>query len=121
MNGDLILSKATTHFKEKLSNNVESVEVPEWDCTIYYRPMNGKQRDSILKHVNEGNIFRALVESILTRARDESGKLMFKPVHERELMTKVDPDVVERVAQEMRTLDSIMLEEDEDVPSAKKS
>lgn len=120
-NGDMVLAKATQHFKKQLQDNAESMEVPEWETTIFYRPMNGKQRDSILKFINDGHIFEALVESILTRARDEDGKLMFKPVHKRELMTKVDPKIIERVASEMGTLDSMLLEEDEDDVSVKKS
>jgi hypothetical protein len=121
MNGDLILSKATEHFKQQLQNNSESVAVPEWETEVYYRPMNGKQRDAILKYINDGHIFEALVESILTRSRDENGKLMFKPVHKRELMTKVDPAVIERIATAMGTLDSMLLEEDEEEVSVKKS
>jgi len=121
MNGDMILNKATEHFKLQLQNNSDSITVPEWGTEIYYRPMNGKQRDSILKYINDGHIFEALVESILTRARDEDGKLVFKPVHKRELMTKVDPSVIERIATEMRTLDSTLLEEEEEEITVKKS
>ena len=73
-NGDMVLVKATQHFKKQLQDNAESLEVPEWGVTIFYRPMNGKQRDAILKHINDGHVFEALVESILTRARDEDGR-----------------------------------------------
>ncbi|HIE84797.1 MAG TPA: hypothetical protein EYQ00_13565 [Dehalococcoidia bacterium] len=110
--GDSVLAKATTHFREQLQNKSESISVPEWGETIHYRPMNGRQRDAIIKHVNDGHLMEAYVESILLRARDEDGKLMFKPVHKRELMTKVDPDIIQRVATEMNTLDALLDDDD---------
>lgn len=118
--GDRVLEQATAHFKKQIQDNTESVEVPEWGTTVYYRPMNGRQRDAILKYVNEGHIFEALVESIIVRARDEEGALMFKAGHKLDLMNRVDPKVIERLADQMRTLDSALLEEeDEEVPIKK--
>lgn len=117
-NGDFALAKATEHFKSQLQDKAESVEVPEWGVTVHFRPMNGKQRDAISKHITEGNITEACVESILVRARDEDGKLMFKPVHRRELMTRVDPDVVLTIATAMHTFDTLM-EDEEEIPTKK--
>lgn len=119
MIGDTILERASAHFTEQLQNHTGSVSVPEWGTTIYYRPMNGKQRDAILKCVNDGNLFEALVESIILRARDEDGKAMFRRIHKREFMSRIDPKVVERVASEMGTLDSALLDEEEPVPVKK--
>jgi|LWDU01.1.fsa_nt_gi hypothetical protein len=111
--GDMVLAKATQHFRQQIQNNVSVLTVPEWGTDIHYRPMNGKQRDAIIKHVNDGHIMEAYVESILTRARDDNGKLMFKPIHRKELMTRVDPDVVQRIATEMNTLDVLLDDEEE--------
>jgi hypothetical protein len=119
--GDAILAKATQHFREQLQNKSDTINVSEWGETIHYRPMNGKQRDAIIKHVNDGHLMEAYVESIVLRARDEDGKLMFKPIHRRELMTKVDPDILQRIATEMNTLDALLDEDDTEEVTAKKS
>ena len=57
----------------------------------------------------------------MLRARDEDGKLMFKPIHRRELMTKVDPDIIQRIATEMNTLDALLDDDDTEEVTAKKS
>ncbi len=119
--GDALLSKATQHFREQLQNKSESIEVSEWGETIHYRPMNGKQRDAILKYINAGQLMEAYVESIVLRSRDEDGKLMFKPIHRRELMTKVDPDIIQRIATEMNTLDALIDDNDTEDVTPKKS
>lgn len=112
---NIVLSNAQKHFKEQLQNNpCDPIHVPEWDCTIHYRPMTGKQSDAILKYVNEGALFGAMVESLIQRAKTEDNKPMFRPVERTVLMTQVDKNVVERVTMEMKSLD---LDEDVDLDS----
>ena len=32
-----ILSNATTHFRSAMTQELNEIEVPEWDCTIYFK------------------------------------------------------------------------------------
>lgn len=100
-----ILDKAMSHFRDRLSEDMEYVSVPEWGdkdnpLLIYYKPMTLKQQDAIFKHVRAGSL-KSLVETLLQRSLDEDGKRLFKTVHMTEFMRKVDPDVIERIVTEM--------------------
>jgi len=99
------LEKAKSHFRERLENAWQTIEVPEWGepgapLVITYRPMNLKQQDAIYKYVQE-NSLASLVETLIQRARDVDHKPIFRPVDRRELMSEVDPKVIERIVSAM--------------------
>ena len=73
---------------------------PARPLELYYRPTNLRQQDAIYKYINAGSL-ESLVETLIQRARDADGKRMFRSVDRRELMTEVDPAVIERVVEEM--------------------
>lgn len=100
-----VLEKAKQHFRSQIANKQDSFYVPEWDTTIYYKPMNARQQDAIFKLANEGKIIEAMVENMILRALDEDGKPLFKPVHKVELMRHTDPDVITRIASQMGTIE----------------
>jgi len=101
-----ILERATEHFLNRVSGDMEYVLVPEWGeddknpLKIYYKPMNLIDQNKIYKYVTEGSL-ESLVETLIVRARNEGGKKMFKPVERSVLMMKVDPKVITRICNEM--------------------
>lgn len=100
-----VLDQAKAHFRERLTDAWQTIEVPEWGSegnplVIHYRPMNLKQQDAIYKHVAD-NSLESLVETLIQRSRDADGKPMFRAVERSELMTQVDPKVIERIVSEM--------------------
>lgn len=99
--GDEILAKAKAHW-DQIRGEVESVAVPEWDTTIYYRPANLKEMADIQKKLNVSLIDGA-VEMLIVRARNETGERLFKPVHRTELMNFVHADVALRIVNAMHT------------------
>jgi hypothetical protein len=100
-----VLEKAKQHFRTQIANKQDSFHVPEWDTTIYYKPINARQRDAIFKLANEGKYLEAMVENLILRALDEEGKPIFKAVHKVELMRHTDPDVITRIASQMGAIE----------------
>lgn len=94
-----VLNNATSHFKEQLSAGLQSVEVPEWKTTIYFKPTSSfaVEQKIIALHA-KGELVEALVETLLAKALDEEGKRLFKMADKPVLMNEVSPDVIIRIA-----------------------
>ena len=99
-NGAQILAKAKTHWRDKLVAPMESVVVPEWDTTIFFKPTTLAQRNTIFRYVNDGSL-ESLVQTLIIRALDEDGKRLFSNADKKDLMEKVDPDVIVNVVSAM--------------------
>jgi len=95
-----IIEKAKAHFRERLSEDMRSVEVPEWGTVIHFRPINLRDQDRIYRYIAKGSL-EALAETLIVRALDGDGNKLFRPVHKTEFMRAVDPDVITRVCQAM--------------------
>lgn len=97
-----ILEKATAHFRGKISGDMNSIEVPEWDCKIYFKASNTLQEEGkLIKLAQEGKTIEALVEQLIMKARNEDGTKMFRPMDKTVFMNEVDPTVLIRVVGEM--------------------
>jgi len=105
-----ILENMKGHFKELLSAGLRSIHVPEWDFTIYFRPLNLRERDRIHKFAIKDSL-EALVETLIVRALDADGKPLFKSVHRTELMREVDPEIIARVCEEMNRTERLDFQE----------
>lgn len=108
-----VMQKAVEHFKAQLQEQPIEIDVPEWDTKIYVKPVNGLQRDAIMKFLSEGKYFEAQVEALIQRAKDADGKPIFKRVDKTELMRQVDPDIISRIVSEMKAFDDTI--EDADI------
>ena len=107
-----ILEKATGHYRSKLDGSLNSVEIPEWETTVYYRNTSTlKDESTVLKLQQEGKTVEALVQSIIIKALDENGKRMFAPADRVVLMNEVDPQVVIRLASVLNGVDEDSLED----------
>ena len=93
------IQKATAHYKSQIGGELQSFYVDEWDLTIYYRPVTSLKAESdIVQLAQQGKQVEALVMSIINKARDENGKLIFSKHDKDTFMNEVDPNVVLRVA-----------------------
>ena len=100
-----VLNNATAHFKEVLAQNMKSVEVPEWNSTLYFKPaVSFAQEQNVIKLHAEGKQVEALVESLINRACDADGKRVFKSADKVTLMNEVDPAVILRVVNAMNNV-----------------
>lgn len=94
-----VLNNATKHFKDQLASGLKSVEVPEWNTTVYYKsatPFSVEQK--IIALHAKGELVEALVETLIAKALDEDGKKLFKMADKPVLMNEVDPNVIIRLA-----------------------
>jgi len=94
-----VLANAKTHFKAKLTDKLEWIEVPEWDTKIYYKSSATlKQTEEIVALHRENKVAEALAAVLITRALNEDGTRMFTVADKFDLLNSVDPDVVTRIA-----------------------
>lgn len=97
-----ILENATAHYKAQLAGNLQSIEVPEWETTIYFKAITSMaDEQKVLKLHTEGKLAEALVESIISKACDADGKKLFKTADRVTLMHETDPKILMRVAGEL--------------------
>lgn len=101
-----ILEKATAHFRNQISGAMKSIDVPEWDCKIYFKVSNTlKEEGRILELSQQGKSIEALVESLIIRSRNEDGSRMFTQADKPTFLNEVDPKVIIRVVGEMNSVD----------------
>jgi len=94
-----ITDKISKHYQSAIGGELQKIKCEEWDTDIYFRttyPLKDESR--ILQLQAEGKTVEALVESIITKARDKDGKRLFHDADRIKLMNEADPQVVIKVA-----------------------
>lgn len=90
-----IIDLITSHF-DSLSQG--SIEVPEWNTTIYFTPVSIAERNRIYKGSTGDNDYTTLVNILIVKAQDKDGKPLFTKADTPKLLTKADSAVVTRIA-----------------------
>ena len=99
-----ILDKATSHFRNKISGEMKSVYVPEWESKIYFKSaITLREQSKLIELASQGKQVEALVESLIVKARNEDGTKMFAMPDKVTLMNEVDPNIIIRVVGEINT------------------
>ena len=94
-----VIANAKTHFKTKLTDKLESVEVPEWKCKVYFKgSATLKQTEEVVALHRENKVAEALAQTLVSRALNEDGTKMFTIADKFDLMNSVDPEVITTVA-----------------------
>ena len=99
-----ILDRAKTHFE---NIGVQSIEVPEWKdedgkaSVIYWNPINLYEKNKLFKKSDNLSDVSILADIVVMKALDQDGKKLFKLDDKMDLMTKVDSDVLSRIATAM--------------------
>ena len=94
-----VIAKAIQHFKDRNDTEMNSIEVPEWDTTVYYKSVGTfADQSKVMQLHGQGKVVEALVETIITKARTKDGKRMFQPAERTYLLTECDPDVLVKIA-----------------------
>jgi len=102
------------HFQSKIAGSLQKHTVSEWGIDVYYRPVTTlRQEAKIVELSSSGKSVEALVESILQKALDETGKQMFSPYDKSVLMNEADPAVVLDLARVLNGTDLPTIEEAE--------
>lgn len=94
-----ILDKAVAHYEDL---PVHSIDVAEWDATVYWRELTTGDRAKLLRQIkasgNDGEINARL---LILKATDEEGKPMFNLGDLKRLRDNVSAIVIDRIAQAM--------------------
>ena len=94
-----VMKKISKHYQSLVTKDMEMLNVPEWDMDIYYRTTNSfADERAMIAHQTKGEIVEALVQSIVSKARDKNGKKILSDAHKDQLMNEADPKVLTRVA-----------------------
>ena len=97
-----ILDKATAHFRNKIGGEMKKIHVPEWECDIYFKTSNTlKEEAKLIELAQQGKTVEALVETLITKSRNQDGTKMFNMPDKMIFMNEVDPQVIIRVVGEM--------------------
>jgi hypothetical protein len=109
-----VLQQAKKHFHSLNSGDLQSLEVPEWGTTVYWKVggLNFAQQSKVIELTNAGKTAEALVEMLILRALDSDGKKMFKPVEKTEIMREVDPNIILKIVTAMGEDDDSVTPED---------
>ncbi len=94
-----VLDAATSHFREKISGEMSSIIVPEWNNTkIYFKKsITLREQSRLIELATKGQTVEALVETLIVKARNEDGSKMFTIADKMTFLNEVDPNVVIRV------------------------
>lgn len=97
-----VLDRATAHFRNQISGEMQSISVPEWDTKIFFKTATSlKEEGKILELTQQGKSVEALVESLISRARNEDGTRIFNAADKVTFMNEVDPKILIRIVGEM--------------------
>lgn len=108
-----VIDKATSHFRTKLSADMQSVYVPEWEAKIFFKPtITLKEQSRLIELATSGKQVEALCESLIVKARNEDGTKMFSPADKVILMNEVDPQVIIRVVGEINEINGEIADTD---------
>ena len=104
-----VIERATANFRDKLSGELQFVEVPEWGepdnpLKIYFKPaLNFKAQGKILALFKQDKDEEAVCQSLIIKALDKDGKHLFKQTDMPNLLHDVDPQIVTRILGEMNS------------------
>lgn len=94
-----VIANAKGHFKTKMTDKLEWLEVPEWETKIYFKgSATLKQTEEIVALHRENKVAEALAQVLISRALNEDGSKMFTMADKFDLLNSVDPEVVTRIA-----------------------
>ena len=97
-----IKENAKLQFSEKLSGELNSIDVPEWGDTIYFKnAINGKKQGQIMSLYDKGKIVESVCMSLIMRALDKDGNAIWRPAELIEMMREYDIEVISRVVEEI--------------------
>jgi hypothetical protein len=100
-----VLERATNHFRDKISAEMQSITVPEWgDAKIYFKPsITLREQSRLIELATAGKTVEALVETLIVKARNEDGSKMFTIADKMTFLNEIDPEVIIRVVSEINS------------------
>lgn len=114
-----VIERATSHFRTKLSADMKSITVPEWESKIWFKTtITLKEQSKLIELASSGKQVEALCESLIVKARNEDGTKMFSPADKVVLMNEVDPQIIIRIVGEINSVND---EDNQDLEAVEKN
>jgi hypothetical protein len=103
--GDLIMERASLHYKNL---GVRQIEVPEWECTIFYKPVTLAEQQACLREAafGGGREF-AYAKAIIDKSMDGDGRRLFNIGHQIFLVSGTYAGVVQRIGEAILAIDLV--------------
>lgn len=103
-----IKENAKNQFRERLSGQLNSIEVPEWGEKIYFKSaINGKKQGQIMALYDKGKIVDSVCMSLIMRALDKDGNQIWKPAELQEILREYDINVISRIVEQIADTESV--------------
>ena len=99
-----IIDRAKSHFE---GIGIQSIEVPEWKdedgkpTVLFWNPINLYEKNKLFKKSDNMTDVSILADIVVMKSLDKDGKKIFKLEDKMDLLTKVDSDVLSRIATAM--------------------
>jgi hypothetical protein len=94
-----IQDKISQHYQKSISGELEKYHCEEWGTDIYFRTTHSfKDETKIVELASKGQVVEALVETVLVKSRDASGKRLFTEADRFKLMNEADPAVIIKIS-----------------------
>jgi len=97
-----LIDVAVSHFSSK---EVRSLEVPEWDTTVYSKNLSLADKAKWMKLADDDN-WNYLVYAVIFGVTDDQGEPVFDIGDKATLRGNVDPDIVSRIASFVLNVDA---------------
>lgn len=108
-----VMDKIKSHYRETISGELKTIEVPEWDMTMYYkRGTNFQTESKVMELQNAGKTAEALVQVMINRCLDADGKRLFNEHNKVELMRSADPKILLQIVSQINDEDDTISVED---------
>ena len=93
------IEKITKHYHREVNGEALQLHVKEWDMDVFYKKTYPFVVESkVLDLQAKGHIVEALIESLIQKALDKSGKKIFNEADRVVLMNEADPGVITKIA-----------------------
>lgn len=102
--GNPIIDRARLHFK---ADEPRRIDVPEWGegpgapLVLLAKPITLADKKLLHNRYKDGGLQEMYVHALVLKATHADGKPAFDIADKRDLMHAADPDVVERIAQQI--------------------
>ena len=105
-----ILDQAEEQFS---SIKRKTIEVPEWETTIYAKPLTLNEKRKLYRNLGSksDDISLMMVESVILKAEDKDGKKMFSAQDILGFKTKADTNIIAEVSTKIMGTDNKDLED----------
>ena len=106
------IERAKGHFADRLSGKLLKYHCDEWGIDIYYRATSSLTvENKIIALQQQGKTAEAVVESIIAKAFNKDGDLLFKSTDRPAFLHEVDPNVIIKVATKLNNANADSVED----------